>query len=733
MAAVLFRRGAGLCFRGIHRELCRVAWRPQVALFSSKPTDGKLPQRTHIKKAKAKPAVDVAQLMERLSSQQRPGTAPPTAARPAKASSSPPSASSVKASTATPGDSSFPKNTGLTSITAPTSPPPKLPSSTDSKTLSQQLPLGITHGVTAAGVRTTSASPPTSTECTSSGPEAAKVQHQTEVENKAEGLPAAPSLPLSAHMNAEAAAGGPLMERTTEPSAETRLPPVEIKASVQAPAATTVDASPEKAQAQSLDLGVVNLLYTTRAEGAGEATVEAKADAVAQAVQTNSSDSLSATVEPLLKSEASVDACPPQSPGTAEPSMESKVEDLSHAALIQIAHKSEVLPLNTDVESTAESEAESSSGKADRSEQMTSESITLHSAHSKSPATGKTSSSSPLPVGVKGDSLRSEEKATQEQALTLESVTLAEVTAEVGNLETEVLQETSNVLEKEADAEEKEQRVDVKTIVEDIVSEDAADAEILTLDSISEASEAIEGKTSVVLEATFGSEQGLTRPPDILKLAPQDEMISQEAERESREEEGNALEAMSPAVTLAEAEACSGTMENKSLSEISAYPEKEAEILVGESRSGVKELKSDGVIEDQEYESVPLAKGDGQFEPGSAHTAAVGADDVTVSPTQKEVLLGQELVEEGTQTEVSGIEKDLDPVQRLFLEKIRDYNNIHRGPVEADPDYEKCLAEEVAKLQRLYGGGDLSSFPQFTFTGERDTESPTWTSTTNDP
>lgn len=40
------------------------------------------------------------------------------------------------------------------------------------------------------------------------------------------------------------------------------------------------------------------------------------------------------------------------------------------------------------------------------------------------------------------------------------------------------------------------------------------------------------------------------------------------------------------------------------------------------------------------------------------------------------------------------------------------------GLVDAGAEYEKALAEEVAKLQRLYGGGDLASFPEFTFTGE---------------
>lgn len=38
--------------------------------------------------------------------------------------------------------------------------------------------------------------------------------------------------------------------------------------------------------------------------------------------------------------------------------------------------------------------------------------------------------------------------------------------------------------------------------------------------------------------------------------------------------------------------------------------------------------------------------------------------------------------------------------------------------VDVGLDYEKALAEETAKLQRLYGGGDLTSFPEFKFTGK---------------
>merc|ERR1712002_1289861 len=62
--------------------------------------------------------------------------------------------------------------------------------------------------------------------------------------------------------------------------------------------------------------------------------------------------------------------------------------------------------------------------------------------------------------------------------------------------------------------------------------------------------------------------------------------------------------------------------------------------------------------------------------------------------------------------------KDLDPIQKLFLDKIRDYDTKSKasgGIVEAGPAYQKNLSEEVSKLERLYGGGDLAKFPDFKF------------------
>uniref|UniRef100_A0A671Q1P5 ATP synthase peripheral stalk subunit F6, mitochondrial n=1 Tax=Sinocyclocheilus anshuiensis TaxID=1608454 RepID=A0A671Q1P5_9TELE len=62
----------------------------------------------------------------------------------------------------------------------------------------------------------------------------------------------------------------------------------------------------------------------------------------------------------------------------------------------------------------------------------------------------------------------------------------------------------------------------------------------------------------------------------------------------------------------------------------------------------------------------------------------------------------------------------LDPIQKLFLDKIREYSTKSQasgGPVDAGPEYEKAFSEELNKLQRLYGSGDLTEFPEFKFSG----------------
>ncbi|KAL4609101.1 calphotin-like isoform X1 [Arapaima gigas] len=67
---------------------------------------------------------------------------------------------------------------------------------------------------------------------------------------------------------------------------------------------------------------------------------------------------------------------------------------------------------------------------------------------------------------------------------------------------------------------------------------------------------------------------------------------------------------------------------------------------------------------------------------------------------------------------VESPEAQVDPIQKLFIEKIREYSAKSKssgGLVDAGPEYERNVADEVNRLQRLYGGGDLNNFPDFKF------------------
>ncbi|KAM7408302.1 hypothetical protein PAMA_002148 [Pampus argenteus] len=350
------------------------------------------------------------------------------------------------------------------------------------------------------------------------------------------------------------------------------------------------------------------------------------------------------------------------------------------------------------------------------------------------------------PAGTNLDVLHmKEEKPNEVEAMTLESITLAEVTAEIKSFDCKVLQETRDALENQADVFAKEEKMEVKTEREDVAHfQDTIEAEILTLDSIFEVTDALEAEISIMLESMFDSKQGLRQPPDaLLTEKQQDEAIVQETEKNSREQDGSVVEAMSfKAVMLAEIEASLRTLESESLNETVAYLEEKAEILAGKKRVEVGDgaasdemtealmveslslpeadalseaLQTDALMEELLFSILILAESqsglDATVDTGSEVVNRVSAetDDLPAPPALKEVLLGQE--EEGGQTE------DLDPVQKLFLEKIREYNmyRLSGEPVAVDPDYERSLLEEITKLQRLYGGGDLSSFPQFTF------------------
>lgn len=81
------------------------------------------------------------------------------------------------------------------------------------------------------------------------------------------------------------------------------------------------------------------------------------------------------------------------------------------------------------------------------------------------------------------------------------------------------------------------------------------------------------------------------------------------------------------------------------------------------------------------------------------------------------ILVQTDVLEQVDQTEAAE-EAQLDPIQKLFLDKIREYSTKSQacgGPVDAGPEYEKAFSEELAKLQRLYGSADVTEFPEFKF------------------
>ncbi|XP_004468732.1 ATP synthase-coupling factor 6, mitochondrial [Dasypus novemcinctus] len=62
--------------------------------------------------------------------------------------------------------------------------------------------------------------------------------------------------------------------------------------------------------------------------------------------------------------------------------------------------------------------------------------------------------------------------------------------------------------------------------------------------------------------------------------------------------------------------------------------------------------------------------------------------------------------------------KELDPVQKLFVDKIREYKSKRQtsgGPVDIGPEYQQDLDRELFKLKQMYGKADMNTFPNFSF------------------
>ncbi|XP_023566962.1 ATP synthase-coupling factor 6, mitochondrial [Octodon degus] len=62
--------------------------------------------------------------------------------------------------------------------------------------------------------------------------------------------------------------------------------------------------------------------------------------------------------------------------------------------------------------------------------------------------------------------------------------------------------------------------------------------------------------------------------------------------------------------------------------------------------------------------------------------------------------------------------KELDPVQKIFVDKIREYKSKRQasgGPVDTGPEYQQDLERELFKLKQMYGKADMNTFPSFKF------------------
>ncbi|CAL4063761.1 unnamed protein product, partial [Meganyctiphanes norvegica] len=71
----------------------------------------------------------------------------------------------------------------------------------------------------------------------------------------------------------------------------------------------------------------------------------------------------------------------------------------------------------------------------------------------------------------------------------------------------------------------------------------------------------------------------------------------------------------------------------------------------------------------------------------------------------------------------SVLNQAVDPIQQLFVDKIRAYDVKAKeqgtGLVDATPEVEKRLEQELGKVAKAYGGGDgidMTAFPTFEFT-----------------
>ncbi|KAK5854349.1 hypothetical protein PBY51_015426 [Eleginops maclovinus] len=289
----------------------------------------------------------------------------------------------------------------------------------------------------------------------------------------------------------------------------------------------------------------------------------------------------------------------------------------------------------------------------------------------------------------------------EDESMSLESITLAKVMGAFGSLEAEALLETRNALEEEAEVLAKVEKMRVETTEEEaLVSEDTSEVDILTLDSISEATDAIEAETSVMLEAILGVKQGQRH-----QEVGQNESTGQEAEKESGEEQGSGIEAM------AEVEASLETLENESLNETTEYLDREGD--PGEDRVEVevedmmasKEPTEDLKIESEDLEEL-LTSDPSHATQGPVGQEVIRADIVQAAEVMED--LKEELLERGR----GGGSTDWSP------EGGRRYRNTcrFRSGTETLPGEDQRIQQHAQAEWRPVGG--RARLHQTSFRGE---------------
>lgn len=63
------------------------------------------------------------------------------------------------------------------------------------------------------------------------------------------------------------------------------------------------------------------------------------------------------------------------------------------------------------------------------------------------------------------------------------------------------------------------------------------------------------------------------------------------------------------------------------------------------------------------------------------------------------------------------LDKNADPIQRLFLDKLNSYKQKSKDGklVDVTPEMEANIERETGQIKKRFGGGNLEEFPKFTF------------------